>query len=150
MSRRRQDTPKLPTDLPAINIDQDRYRLTNYNRRFILFDTNDDDRIIAHSSNVQLEILSKASRWHLDGTFKSAPTLFYQSYKVHGWYDEEMYNCGYILLKNKKKTIYTKAFGILKSSAFELNYILDPKIVCWISKMLQYLRSRKYFLLAKF
>ena len=48
---------------------------------------------------------------------------------MHGWYDEEMYNCGYILLKNKKKTIYTKAFGRLKSSAFELNYILDPKIV---------------------
>ena len=84
MSRRRNDTPKIPIDLPAINIDQDRYRLTNYNRRFVLFDTNDDDRIIAHSSNVQLEILSKASRWHLDGTFKSAPTLFYQSYKVHG------------------------------------------------------------------
>ena len=53
MSRRRQDTPKLPADLPSINIDQDRYKLTNYNRQFILFDTNDDDRIIAHSSNVQ-------------------------------------------------------------------------------------------------
>ena len=51
MSRRRQDTPKLLIDLPAINIDQNRYRLTNYNRRFVLFDTNDDDRIIAHSSN---------------------------------------------------------------------------------------------------
>ena len=33
ISRRRQDTPKLPADLPVINIDQDRYRLTNYNRR---------------------------------------------------------------------------------------------------------------------
>ena len=62
MSRRRQDTPKLPANLPAIDIDNDRYRLTSYNRRFILFDTNDEDRIIAHSSNVQLEILSKASK----------------------------------------------------------------------------------------
>ena len=129
MSRRRQDTPKFTENLPAIDIDNDRYRLSSYNRRFILFDTNDEDRIIAHSSNVQLEILSKASRWHLDGTFKSAPTLFYQSYKVHGWYNEEMYNCGYILLKNKKKDIYKKAFSRLKSSAYEINYILDPKLV---------------------
>ena len=58
MAKRRKDTPKLPADLPAINIDNDRYRITNYNRRFLLFDTNDDDRIIAHSSNVQL-------RWHI-------------------------------------------------------------------------------------
>ena len=58
MAKRRKDTPKLPADLPAINIDNDRYRVTNYSRRFLLFDTNDDDRIIAHSSNVQL-------RWHI-------------------------------------------------------------------------------------
>ena len=103
IASRRKDIPKLPENLPAIKIDEDRYRLTSYNKRFLLFDTN--DRIITHVSSTQLEILSKASRWHLDGTFKSAPTLFYQNHTIHGWYDEEIYNCGYILLKNKKKIV---------------------------------------------
>ena len=58
MAKRRKDIPKLPAEPPAINIDNDRYRSTNYIRRFILFDTDDADRIIAHSSNLQLEILS--------------------------------------------------------------------------------------------
>ena len=101
LASRRKDIPKLPDSLPAIKIDKDRYRLTAYKTRFLLFDTNDEDRIIAHVSSTQLEILSKASRWHMDGTFKSAPSLFYQNYTIHGWYEEEMYNCGYILLKNK-------------------------------------------------
>ena len=84
IASRRKDIPKLPQKLPEIKIDEDRYRLTSYNRRFLLFDTNDEDRIIAHVSCTQLEIFSKASRWHLDGTFKSAPTLFYQNYAIHG------------------------------------------------------------------
>ena len=75
------------------------------------------------------KILSKASRWHLDDTFKSAPTLFYQNYTIHGLYDEEMYNCGYILLKNKKKDIFHRAFDNLKQFAVKENYILFPKLV---------------------
>ena len=40
-----------------------------------------------------------------------------------------MYNCGYILLKNKKKDIYHRAFDNLKQFAVEENYILCPKLV---------------------
>ena len=46
----RQDTPKLPVDLQAINIDNDRFRLTSLNRRFILFDTDDDDPYFPYST----------------------------------------------------------------------------------------------------
>ena len=37
LSRRRQDTPKLSVVLPVINIDNDRYRLTSYNRRYFIW-----------------------------------------------------------------------------------------------------------------
>ena len=40
-----------------------------------------------------------------------------------------MYNCGYILLKNKEKNIYNRAFAKLKKTAFELNYLLKHKLV---------------------
>ena len=64
IASRRKDIPKLPQNLPVIKIDEDRYRLTSYYRRFLLFDTHDEDRIIAHVSSTQLEILSKVSRWN--------------------------------------------------------------------------------------
>ena len=54
--------------------------------RFLLFDTEGIDRIIAFASDRKLECLSRSTKWHSDGTFNSSPELFSQHYIIHGWY----------------------------------------------------------------
>ena len=74
------------------SIDLDgQYLVTIYGQRFLLFDTNGTERIIAYSSDFQMEILSLSTQWHVDGTFKTAPQLFAQNYLIHGWLTSEMW-----------------------------------------------------------
>ena len=58
---RRKDTPVLPKTREAIQLDR-MYITTLYNRRFLLFDTQGCNRIIAYASDYQIEILKKSSR----------------------------------------------------------------------------------------
>jgi hypothetical protein len=55
------------------NLTDDRFIYKNEAKRYKLFDTLDDTRMICYASNIGLEILSKSTEWHADGTFKSAP-----------------------------------------------------------------------------
>ncbi|CAF0990615.1 unnamed protein product [Brachionus calyciflorus] len=75
---------KLPNQIEDINFDGEynEYTLTNCKKRFLLFDDKKEDRILCFSSNIQLEILAKCTRWHVDGTFKACPSLFYQVYLI--------------------------------------------------------------------
>jgi hypothetical protein len=74
----------------------------------LLLDTQDNDRlserkIIAHSSEYQMEILAIATQWHGDGTFKSTPTLIAQNYLIHAWFNDEMWPCVFILTPGRQK-----------------------------------------------
>lgn len=59
------------------------FTLISCSQQFLLFDTKGEDRIIAFASDVQMVILTDAKRWHLDGTLKAAPTLFFQMYMIN-------------------------------------------------------------------
>ncbi|CAF0925869.1 unnamed protein product, partial [Brachionus calyciflorus] len=67
---RNKDIPTLPKNIQHVDLTSERYSNTKYKTRFLLFDTNDKERIIAYASDNQLQILSKSQRWHIDGTFK--------------------------------------------------------------------------------
>ena len=71
--------------------------------RFLLFDINGSDRIIAFVSDRQLEILSRSKKWHSDGTFKSSPDLFAQHHIIHGWYEERLFPCVSVLTPDSKE-----------------------------------------------
>ena len=94
---------KLPNHIESISFENDfyKYTRTSNDSRFLLFDTEDEDRIICFASNEQLLILSKAQRWHEDGTFKSAPSLFYQLYLylIHGMDLDVMHACCKLIIK---------------------------------------------------
>ncbi|CAF1083593.1 unnamed protein product [Brachionus calyciflorus] len=77
-TKRNQDIPSLPKSLERIDSSLPRFQKTTYKKRFLLFDTDDKERIIAFASDIQLEILSKSKRWHVDDTFKCCPTIYYQ------------------------------------------------------------------------
>ena len=75
----------------------------HYQFNHVLYDSRCNDRILIFASNLQLECLSKSAVWHVDGTFKTAPSLYKQVYTVAAWYKEEMHNCAHILLTKKEK-----------------------------------------------
>ena len=118
----------LPTNTNEIHLTE-QYERTSDDKRFKLFDTNDDDRIIAFCSDAGLQKLSKCDQWHVDGTFKSAPVIYYQLFIIHGFLFGFMFPCCYILVKNKDYNCYKKVFENLKEHSGM--YELKPKrITC--------------------
>ena len=93
-----------------------KYRITHSNQPFLLFDNNDEsDRIILFSTFKNLQVLSTASKWYADGTFKNVPPLFSQLYTVNSIINGEVLPLVYILMANKTEESYKKLFLKLKS-----------------------------------
>ena len=68
--------------------------------RFLLLDTNDEDRIICYGCDTCLHIMSKSPEWAIDGTFKSCPSVYYQLFTIHAWFFGQMFACVYVHFKN--------------------------------------------------
>ena len=112
---RREDMPLLPRSRETIDLDG-QFILTLDGLRFLLFDTEGADRIIAFASDRQIEVLSQSEQWHADGTFKSAPELFAQNYLIHAWFREQMFPCVTILTPDRTKRTYKRVFQSIKQS----------------------------------
>lgn len=79
--------------------------------RFVLYDgPPTEDRIIIFGTHRNLTTLSLFTDWVADGTFRSCPSLFYQSYSFHALIDGKCVPCIYALLPNKKKETYGHFF----------------------------------------
>ncbi|CAF0916621.1 unnamed protein product [Brachionus calyciflorus] len=128
---RKENLPPLPKETSEINFEEEylKFTETNCNSRFLLFDTKDSKRIIAFASDIQFQILSQSKRWHIDGTFKAAPSLYKQLYQIHAWDFEEMHACVFIFLLNKTEEIYIKMIDFLISASSSLGFILKPDTV---------------------
>ena len=57
---------------------------------------------------------SLSPSWFMDGTFKTAPELFFQLYTIHSCTANRVLPCVYALLPNKQQATYTIFFEILK------------------------------------
>ena len=86
-------------------------------KHFLLFVTQGENRIIAYASDYLLDILFKSSRWHADGTFKSAPELFAQVYLIHAWNLGEMHPCDFMPMLDRTKPIHKKMLSKLQESS---------------------------------
>ena len=85
---------------------------------------NEKDSAIIFYSKIGLEILSKAKRWHSDGTFETTPAFFYQFYILYGWY---MFPCAFILLTGKNQEIYKLAIQELINNSLANRFSLRPE-----------------------
>lgn len=77
------------------------------------------------STNENLDRLVSTPEIYADGTFSSAPLLFYQVYTIHGIFDGFVVPLVFCLLTNKKKSTYSKVLSKLK----ELRPNLRPRSV---------------------
>ena len=120
------DKPKeAPKSTNDITFDDSLYTETADGRRFLLFDTNDEDRIICHATDSQLHCLSLSKIWHVDGTFKQAAEHYYQFYTISAWYNNDMYPCDFVQLKNKSSKCYQKMLDNLVKHS---NHPLRPSV----------------------
>ena len=90
--------------------------MPKWQRSFLLFDSGDDDRIIGFCSPTGMKILSICVQWHVDGTYKSSPKYYYQSFSIHSWYLDQMFPCLYVCLKEKSELIYKKMINLLRDA----------------------------------
>lgn len=102
-----------------------KFGLTTDNKPFVLFDSKDQDRIIGFCSPVNLKILKKTKQIHIDGTFKSTPKIFYQTYGLHSLLFGQMFPSVYVLLGQKTERIYKKMLSLLKDACLEHGTILS-------------------------
>ena len=80
--------PPIPSTLEELVVNGS-YGETELGARFLLKDKtyNDGGRMLIFASDSSLATLKKCKRWHVDGTFASAPKGFQQHYLIHGHYE---------------------------------------------------------------
>ncbi|XP_068234292.1 uncharacterized protein [Palaemon carinicauda] len=106
--------PANPVSLLELSIPP-KYRITHPHQQFLLFDNDDgSDRIIIFSTRKNLQVLSSASYWYADGTFKITPPLFHQLYSIHGNVNDDVLPLVFILMANKTEESYNKLLSELK------------------------------------
>ena len=81
---RKKKLPSIPNHTSEIALTEE-FAQTIDKKRFILYDSNDDDRVIAFCSDAGLEKLAASDKWHIDGTFKAAPLMYYQLLIIHSY-----------------------------------------------------------------
>lgn len=112
--KRQELMPPIPKSTNEIELGE-LFIKTSDHENFLIFDTCDEDRIMCFGSDLMKECLSNATVIHVDGTFKTSPALYYQSYSISAFYNQEMFPCLTSILKNKSEMIYSKLLeNILK------------------------------------
>ena len=68
------------------------------------------DRIMIFGTTRNINLLALFNGWVGDGTFRSCPSLFFQSYSIHTTIDDKVIPCVFALLPNKTKCTYLHFF----------------------------------------
>ena len=82
----------IPVPLP------DRYTTTSAGRNFLLYNSQDANRILVFGTDGSLQLLEKNEHWLMDGTFKTVPPLFLQLYTIHALVEVGVIPAVYALL----------------------------------------------------
>lgn len=105
--------PSVLTSLEELVI-PDKYQKTNKGEQFMLWDSEDEGRIILFATRRHIEFLTSSQEWFVDGTFKIAPPLFCQLFTFHGNINGSYYPLLFCLLPDKREQSYIKVFEFFK------------------------------------
>ena len=83
--------------------------------QFLYHDSGSENpnRIIVFATLPALDLLAGCEEWFCDGTFSTAPDVFYQIYTIHGKIENSRLPLVYALLPDKKETTYDSLFACL-------------------------------------
>ena len=81
---------------------------------FLLHDSGSGStRFLVFGTQEGVRFLSECDIWLSDGTFRGTPSLFYQTYSVHGFKNNTCVACMYCLLPNKTKDTYFQMWQVI-------------------------------------
>lgn len=95
---------------------------------FVLADTSFgvNEKLIILGSKSNLQFLSQAKCWLMDGTFHVVPSIFRQLFTIQGKIDSETVPLIYCLMSSKSKLAYDEFFFNLHRIACEFSINLNP------------------------
>ena len=71
--------------------------------------------MVLFMSDIGIEIMSTAEKWHVDGTFSRCPKFLKQLLTIHAEFKDELFSCAYMVLPDKDSRTYTTIFIQLKN-----------------------------------
>ncbi len=129
---KRAEMPAEPQTIEEVNI-PDLLRLTLNGDTFLIRDcVIGNDRILLFATQANIQRLSRASFWLMDGTFKTVPTVFCQLYTIHapvGGENSRILPLVFSLITSKSEEIYKNLFEELIDFAAENDLTLQPSII---------------------
>lgn len=88
---RLQELPTNPTTIADLERIAEEFRVTTAGALFLIYDSVEDERynltcgrILIFSTTENLRRLMSCLTWYVDGTFKSAPSIFFQLFTILG------------------------------------------------------------------
>jgi hypothetical protein len=104
-------------------------RYNNTKQEFLFCNSPSPHKVIAFASEQALKILSANPHWNGDGTFRTSPALFTQSYYIHVWDEYSMKPIIYSCCEDKKQESYEELLQSLLVYATKKKLVLNPSTV---------------------
>ena len=82
---------------------------------------------MAFASNSALHALANADTYHMDGTFATAPRLFYQIVTLHAFVLGVMLPLVFCLLPNKDGNTYINFLSLVKEKSESMGFTISPQ-----------------------
>ncbi|KAL3073077.1 hypothetical protein niasHT_035353 [Heterodera trifolii] len=89
------------------------------------------DVVLIFGSVKTLDILRQSGTWHLDGTFKCAPTMWEQCFVIGASVHQRMCICMWCLLPGKQRRYYEEALNFLRG---RISPEVPSKVLCDFEK----------------
>ncbi|CAF1545159.1 unnamed protein product [Rotaria sordida] len=127
-SIRKKILPPTPISLSSIIIPADMC-INNNNQEFLFCNSPTPHKVIAFASEQALQLLSNNPHWNGDGTFRTSPALFAQSYYIHVWDEFSMKSVIYSCCEDKKEECYHELLQSLLIHATKKKITLNPSSI---------------------
>ena len=88
-------------------------------------DSEEESRIIIFATDNSLQALSESREWFADGTFRTTPLLFTQSWNIHAKTTDKSFALLFCLLEDKSEISYTRVYEKL----LEIKPDLKPRTI---------------------
>ena len=121
--------PSNPHSLEDIQLQETELEKTHFGSKFLLFDSQDTDRIIIFGTQEKLLYFANTQHIFMDGTFATSSDLFYQLFTIQGKVLKTIIPLLYVFLVSKTKDIYKKMFEIIKELCVQKGYSWKPSLI---------------------
>lgn len=102
---RRKNVPEEPRSMQFVLPEKWKTTMGGESNPFLIYDNVSENRMLIFATSRALTILSSASLWFMDGTFKCS-SVFAQLYVIRAELEDNVFTCVYAFLPNKLQTTY--------------------------------------------